>query len=423
MAIRCAVCLWVVGCLFLIGVEAVYGWEAGKEERLFPRPQEEGLIEVEDAFPTRPLLPRGSGRGRESRPEEGSFRGEFEVGAGYSPSEGMLFRAKILAPRFFVEGLSLHLSTLLSSQRVETELGARLALPSMGPFYLGLFANVQQRTWEAWSEGIKETRVLGRLVGGLRLSQGFRLEASYIGGWEDQERMSFVLDRTPLIAPRGGWSSQGRLGGLRLALIGGDPEAERLWLPLGFRFQATFDGSDPALGSRYSYLRGDVDLGYGMSLPHGLHLRLGAKGGIAWSPHGALPFSERYQLGGGVGMNRHLPAVIGPAVWAGDHAISLGGEGAFWGEIALTIPLVPKIGLFFEATLEGGALLHPSLPTPTLPGRPGVGMTSILFPNISLAWRSPIGLLRLGLGSIVEFRTLAGLPAFPVGIIVSLGGR
>ncbi|MBX3160465.1 MAG: BamA/TamA family outer membrane protein [Deltaproteobacteria bacterium] len=292
--------------------------------------------------------------------------GEFSVGVGFNPDDGVIAGASVRQPRLFGTHHRLALSADISALR------QRVGLVYDAPDLLGtgldltteLFSNrVAYPTFARAGTGGQAT--LGhKLDRATTLFVRYRVEAVNVDGPE-------ALARGESAPPPGGAAMYTWLGvGLRYDTRD-QPLATR-----GTYLEALGESSDPRLGSDAKLMRLSARLAHATPLGP-FTLRLGGRASYVTGP-GGVPFSERLQYDGHAEVRGYGIGSLGDG----------GANLAASARAELEVPLIPRLGLSVAGFFDAGVRYNADATWGP------VGWRTVRSAGASIIWRSPIGPLR-----------------------------
>lgn len=344
--------------------------------------------------------------------------GTFQIGAGFSSVENLLFTAQISQNNWLGNGQSLSLSAQLSFGDFARQLAN---LQFFEPYLFdtrwsfGFNGYLQQRFYRDFQRNARGfSPSLGYpLTHDLRLSAGYTLEKVDIKtSSQSVEAALYNLNRA------------GRASSLN-GTLAYDTRDNRLSPRRGMFHEARFEYSSPHIGSDLSmaFKRTELGMRFYQPVALGIVARINMQfGWIFGSPGGSVPISERYFLGGIYSVRGFMPRALGPNLRvAGDvtdpgsatREFGIGGNKQLYGNFELEFPLIPAAqvrgvvfadagnaydddeGLFYVATpkssRQNGYLMGSRRPI-HLP----IGLYYSF--GFGVRWFSPIGPLRFEWG-------------------------
>lgn len=353
---------------------------------------------------------------KKASPKKKSLWGKnvFMLGAGFSSVEGFLLTSRIATRDLFgVKGLHIGLDANISGISQQTSTQIVYDSPEQ-PWVLELELKALNQQWQILEEGDNPAwlQVGGSLRVGWKFARGWRV---YAGLRLEHHSLTHVenLGPTPGFPELQGARNPRLLSALSLSLEYQTPQDPKSKSPFhkGWDFAFGVEGSSPSIGSSYTFGRVHGHIGYGLSLPYGMHIKVETHAGMLMGNKHSTPFGERYQLGGS-GRQLTLLPLLGPVMQQGNMLVPLGGEGMLHAKALFYAPIVKTIGLYAFAGVEAGALLFSQQ-------RPGMEPWQVSW-NASfvfgMKWFSPIGPLVFGWGV-----PMVQHPDMPPGISFSFG--
>jgi len=298
-----------------------------------------------------------------------SADGTFEIGAGYSPDEGFIGRARIAQSNLFGSGTSLSLSADVSLLATRGDLN--YTIPNLGD--TGLDVGVDLIAARRTFPGFDRESVGGALTLGHQLDRATRMFVRY-----RIEDVALTPDPTAFAAR----TTTDRFAAHRLAWLGSGLAYNTLDSPIplrGTRLELTAEASGPEIGSDYQLLRFGARADHAMDLGP-LTLRLhGHATYIHTDDPAGVPLSERLFHDGYADVRGYPIYSIGSRF--GENLEALGRaelELPVWRRAGLSIAGFYDVGLRYNEDASYGPIA-------------GAVYRSV---GGSLIWRSPIGPLR-----------------------------
>lgn len=321
------------------------------------------------------------------RPPPGKT-GYFQIGAGYNSTDGFVASASVGQNNLFGTGTSLVLDTKISARQQRFVIGWED--PTLFGSDFALSANLYREvralpgfTRDATGSSLTLSHALGPHVRGF---VGYRIE-----------QVDVTLDHD--VSARGTQASDPFRGG-RLAAIRAGLEYNTLdnviWPQRGTRVGTAIEIADRDLGSEIQMMRTDAWLSHHRPLgPLTLHV-----GGTLSTVSSGAPFSERLHFEGNRDIRGYAPGALGP--FDPQTGVSLGGDLKYTARGELEIPLSRRHGISAVGWMDAGGILAERT------------RWSAASAGVGLAWRSPIGLVRLDYAIPLD----GGKPA----LVFGLGG-
>jgi outer membrane protein insertion porin family len=314
--------------------------------------------------------------------------GYFQIGAGFQSDEGFIASARVAQDNLFRTGTKLALDAKISARQQRFVVG--FEDPTLFGTNVTLSANLY-----------REVRVL---PGFTRDATGSSLTLSHALGPHVRGFIGYRLEQIEVtpdneVSARGTQAIDPFRGG-RLAAIRAGIEYNTLdnviWPRRGTRVGTAIEIADRDLGSEIQMIRTDAWMSHHRPLgPLTLHL-----GGTLSTVSSGAPFSERLHFDGNRDIRGYAPGALGP--FDPQTGMSLGGELKYTARGELEVPLFPRYGISAVGWVDaGGILVH---------GTRWSGASA----GLGLAWRSPIGLIRLDYAIPLD----GGKP----GVVFGLGG-
>ena len=307
--------------------------------------------------------------------------GRFEVGAGVSTDEGLIFGAGIVQPDLFRSGHSLALTARLS--RLREDFLVRYGAPSLLGTGLDLQADAFSSAWIM--PGYTRHGVGGRVT----LSRAFSSTTrGYVGYRLEDTRVDLptnALLRAQSASAPGTLLRDGLVSSLRAGIIydtrDGAAVARR-----GTYAEVYGEVADARLGSEIDFDR--VGAMFRHSEPVGpLTLRFSGRIEGIVSAGAMVPLSERLHLDGHADVRGFGFGTVEPWVDIDGHSVAAGGNVLATGRAELEFPLIPRWGIY-------GAVFYDAGTVSSLDGFGRHGTEFAHSVGVSLIWRSPVGALQ-----------------------------
>ena len=354
--------------------------------------------------------------------------GAFQIGAGYSSAESLIFQAQISQNNLLGHGTSATLQAQISGLRqlYSFQYEDPYFLDTNWTFGFNLFN--QQRSYSGFTR--KSTG--GSLTWGYMLADNLRMYMTYTlqdVGVSTAGRSNLFTGGQQSPLPTGSLANllhSGILSSWRVS-IAHDTRDDRMFPHSGWYNTASAEFAEPSFGSESQFTRYEGALRYYYPLPAGMTLRLKGEGGFITSrdPQG-VPIFERYFVGGiydvrGFGLYSLGPKIQVPGSQQDpDSALStfsIGGNLRVLGKAEIEIPIFEKMGIRGVVFTDVGNAYN--LESQYCRVKPAWADVSVdpctkLFPLTSLRsswgfgfrWFSPIGPLRFEWG--IPYHTLPG---------------
>ncbi|MCB9644731.1 MAG: outer membrane protein assembly factor BamA [Myxococcales bacterium] len=339
--------------------------------------------------------------------------GTFQIGAGFSSFEQLVFNAQIAKNNLFGRGQSLSFAAQLSSirQLFQIQFIEPYLFDSRWTFAFSAY-NSQRDYGTLFSIGFRQTTTGGSLTWGYPLLDDLNLLLTY-----KFERVQINASGNTLdsgIRIKGffsGVDGPSMTSSLRLTLRY-DKRDNRLFPTKGHFQSLSVEHADWYLGSQNRFTRISAISRWYIGLPFFGNeflpvLRFNLQLGWIFSPSAqGVPSFERYRLGGINSIRGFRPFTIGPTrriPGQSDSAFKLdefnwGGNKELIFNAELEIPIIPSVGLkgvlFFDAgnTYDDNEFLFEDRRNPFLP----LGL--FMSAGFGFRWFSPIGPLRFEFG-------------------------
>jgi outer membrane protein insertion porin family len=316
--------------------------------------------------------------------------GSITLGLGYGSGEGPILSAGVSQDNVFGSGTSLGLN-INTAKTYRT-----LTMTQVDPYFTvdgikritDLYYRTQQPLYYSTDSSFKIVTLGGDLKFGIPFSE---VDTVYFGGGIDQNRLD--VDASTPQSYIDYVNDFGRVSNNVPVTVGWarDARDSALVPSRGYFAQANAEYGTPAGGTQY--YKADINAQYYYSFARGFVLGFNVQGGygngLAGKPY---PIFKNYYAGGIGSVRGYEPSSLGPRdLSTGD---PIGGSKLLVGNIELTFPL-PGTG--YDRTLRVFTFLDAG----NVWGDEGnsVGANGLRFGyGVGLAWISPIGPLKLGLG-------------------------
>ncbi|MBK06538.1 MAG: outer membrane protein assembly factor BamA [Deltaproteobacteria bacterium] len=334
--------------------------------------------------------------------------GTFQVGAGLSTFEGLVFNAQVSQNNLMGRGQTMSLAAQVSGirQLFQLQFVDPHLLDTDWTFAFSAY-NSQRDLSTFFSIGFRQTTTGGTLTWGYPLIDNLNALVTYKFERVFIEPVGITRDSDIRLKGFFSGTDGPTITSSVRATVRYDLRNNRLFPSRGSLNSFSVEFADRLLGSQNRFTRFSLISRWYFSMPLGMVLRFNLNAGLITStdPRG-VPAFERYRLGGINSIRGYGPFSIGPVrkiPSRADGAFSLddfnwGGNKEFVLNTEIEIPIIPKVGIkgviFFDAgnAFDDDELFFQDKRNPNLP----FGL--YLSVGFGVRWFSPIGPLRFEWG-------------------------